>query len=514
MKMFFFLYNAFAFCSFAGIVIPVIVPDGEHRTMAEDFPISLYVDYGDHDPITQPTSVVVNLPDVEVLQHTLAYGAIDTSASHLPYAPLAADPDLLAALDFDHDGDGLFWYVDGGRTLFYEDRNTGAKGRRQVWGHVELTEIATPAGSDDLWVYDACRGDLLRLNKRFPWCYTRFRFSRPMEISGLAVDDSSVYLVDTALGRQVIYQFEIGRYALDYAASWQVLGFENALITDLALVPDGGFLIATTDPELGLVLIEDKLSEAPSPIENTAELVVVAQQPLPAEIKQPSGLWRNAAGHWFMTTDQAEVFELDGDFQSLERFDVNYQSIQCNQGCTEAVSGRDGDLYVLTDLGYVARYQTSSQGYQYREEFDIAYPDGAGGWLPFSGLTYRAETDTFFLISDGGAEQADVLLEVDSVFNALSRRTLTYQGDVVGSLFDYDAAGVQLYNGKIYVLSDLYNDLLEISLEGEVLRTFGIDPAVLREPTDLFIHDDLVYVVGDHENDEPTPPLTVFALPQ
>ncbi len=96
----------------------------------------------------------------------------------------------------------------------------------------------------------------------------------------------------------------------------------------------------------------------------------------------------------------------------------------------------------------------------------------------------------------------------------MSRRTLTYQGDVVGSLFDYDGAGVQLYNGKIYVLSDLYNDLLEISLEGDVLRTFGIDPAVLREPTDLFIHDDLVYVVGDHENDEPTPSLTVFALPQ
>lgn len=514
MKFVLFLVHALSLSIFAGIVIPVNVPDGDHRTMVEDFPIALYVDYGSHDRIDLPTSVAVNLPSIEVLQHNQVYGAIDTSESHLPYAPLTANPDFLTALDFDHAGDDLYWYVDGGRTLFYEDRASGVKGRRQVWGHVELTEIASVAGSDDLWVYDACRGDLLRLNKRFPWCYTRFRFSRPMEISGLVVADGSVYVVDSALGSQVIFQFEIGRYALDYVASWQVLGFEDALITDLATVPDGGFLIATTDPELSLVLIEDKHAERESPVENTAELVVVAQQTLPAEIKQPSGLWRNDAGHWFMTTDQAEVFELDADLAPVTRFEVDYESVQCNQGCTEAVSARDGDLYVVTDLGYVARYEASSQGYQYREEFDITYSDGAGGWLPFSGLTYRAETDTFFLISDGGEDQADVLLEVDSLFNELSRRTLTHQGEVVGSLFDYDAAGVQLYNGKIYALSDLYNDLLEISLEGEVLRTFGIDPAVMREPADLFIHDDRVYVVGDHENDEPTPPLTVFALPQ
>ena len=513
MKFFYLLLGTFSLCAFGGIIIPVTVPDGDHRTMEEDFPLSLHVDYGPHDPINHPTSVAINLPMIEVLQRNKAYGGINASESLLPYTPLTADDDLLEALDFDHDGEGIYWYVDGSRNVFYQDTARGLEWEWRLWGHFTLSEIATSPDSNYVWVYDACRGDLLRLHKLFPWCYTRFKFDRPMEITGLAMDETSVYVLDRASGAHVIYQFEMGNYSLDYVSSWQVLGFEDDLITDLSVgLPDDSILIATTNPDLSLVLIEDKNKERISPIENTAELAVVDLITLPEDIRQPSGIWQNAQGHWFLTTDQAEVFELDEDFQGVGQFDVNFQNVECNQGCTEAISGANTDLYVLTDLGYVARYDMDT--YQYQQEFDVAYAGSDGDVLSFSGLTHRPDTNSFYLLSDGDDDQEDFLLEVDTAFNELSRRSLSYQGDVEGSIFDYDTAGVQYYNGKIYALSYLYNDLLEISLDGEILRTFGIDPTVLREPADMFIRDDRIYMVGDHENSEPTPPVAVFALPQ
>lgn len=514
MKFTYLLLLTFSLCGFAGIAISVEVPDVEHRTMQEDFPLSALVDYGPHTPITHPTSVDINLPMIEVLQRNASYGAIDASESHLPYAPSEVGNDLLGALDFDHDGEGIYWYVDGSRNIYYKDTETGVEWDWPLWGHVALSEIATTADSAFVWVYDACRGDLLRLHKLFPWCYTRFQFDRPMEITGLTADETSVYLVNAASGKHVIYQFEKGNTSLDYMASWEVLGFEDNLVTDISLAPDGSILIATTHPELSLVLIEDKDKELESPIENTAELEVVDLITLPEGIKQPSGIWRNAQGHWFFTTDQAEVIELDANYQSVRQFDATFESIQCNQGCTEAISGTDTDLYVLTDFGYIARYEREANGYQYRQEFNVGFTDNNGEALAFSGLTRRPDTDSFYLLSDGVDDQEDFLIEMDSSFNELSRQPLSYQGEVEDSIFNYDAAGVQYYNGKIYALSYLYNDLLEISLDGEILRTFAIDPSLLREPSDLFIVDDRIYMIGDHENSEPTPPLTVFALPQ
>ncbi|CAM2070575.1 hypothetical protein SCOR_34690 [Sulfidibacter corallicola] len=514
MKSVYFLLTTFSLCAFGGIVIPVTVPDGDHRTMEEDFPLSLYVDYGPHEPINHPTIVETSLPMIEILQRNGAYGHIDANETQLPYAPGSVDDDLLAALDFDHDGDGIYWYVDGSRNVFYKNTAQGIERTWRLWGHFAFSEIATTPDSDYVWVYDACRGDLLRLHKRFPWCFTRYDFDRPMEINGLAVDETSVYVVDTSLGDNVIYQFEMGHFSLDFVSSWQVLGFENDLITDIDLMPDDSILIATTHPDLSLVLVEDKHKERVSPIENAAELALVELISLPEDVKQPSGIWRSAQGQWFLTTDQAEVFELDEDFQSVGQFDVDYQNVQCNQGCTEGISGDDANVYVLTDEGYVARYERDMDTYQYREEFDVAYPGNDGETLSFSGLTHRADSNSFFLLSDGAEDQEDILLEVDAAFNELSRRTLSYQGEVEGSIFDYDAAGVQYYDGKIYALSYAYKDLLEISLDGEIQRTFGIDPTILREPSGLFIQDDRVYVVGDHENNEPTPPVAVFALPQ
>ncbi|CAM2010179.1 hypothetical protein [Acanthopleuribacter pedis] len=502
-------------CAFGGVVVPVAVPDVAHKTMEEDFPLSLYVDYGSHEPVFHPTSVSVNLPMIEVLQHRRAYGAVDAGETLLPYAPLPADARMLGALDIDHDGEGVYWMVDGGPRVFFRDTERGIERQWRLWGHLNLSEIATSPGSDKVWAYDACRGHLLLFDKRMPWCFTRYQFDRPMDITGLVVDENELYLLDSSEDGQVIFQFEIGRFSLEYQQSWRVLGFEDVLITDLALVPEGGFLIATTDPELSLVLIEDKQTEPESPIAHAGELAVVDQIALPEDVKQPSGLYRDALGRWFISTDQAEIFELDAGFGSVGRFEVTYENVACNQGCTEAVSGTGDSLHILTDEGYVARYQRDGTGFQYREEFSTAYQGSSGEDLVFSGLSYRPDTQTFYLLSDApDADQADMLLEVDASFNELSRKTLSYSGELSGSLFEYDAAGVQYHNGKIYALSDLYNTLLEINLDGEIQRAFAIDREVLREPSDLFIHEGLIYMVGDHENEEPTPPVTVFALPQ
>lgn len=514
MKFAYFLLGTISLSTFAGIIVPVKVPQGEHRTMAEDFPLSLHVDYGSHDRIDHPTSVAVNFPLIEVLQRHQAYGAIDASESQLPYSPLDINNHLLGALDFNHDGNGAYWYVDGSRTIYFLNTQNGIARNWQLWGHFNFSEIATSPDSDYVWAYDACRGDLLRIPKLSPWCFTRFKFDRPMDITGLTVDETSVYVLDIALGSHVIYQFEIGNLALDYVSSWEVLGFDDDLITDLSLVPDGSFLIATTDPELSLVLIEDKEKELVSPIDNTDELAVLDQINFPQNVTQPSGIWRDSQGHWFFTTDQAEVFELDESFQNIGQFDAQFESVACNQGCTEAITGKDNDLFVLTDFGFVARYERGADSYQYRQEFELNYKGRDGEPLTFSGLTHRPDTNTFFLMSDGEDDQEDFLLEVDENFIEISRHSLSYQGQVEGSIYNYDAAGIQYYNGKIYALSYAYNDLLEISLEGEILRTFGVDRELLREPSDMFIWNDLIYMVGDHENNEPTPPMIVFTLPQ
>ena len=71
---------------------------------------------------------------------------------------------------------------------------------------------------------------------------------------------------------------------------------------------------------------------------------------------QPSGIWALADDSWMMNTDQTEMFALDANFNITEKLDIEFDSINCNQGRTEAIVGGENEFYALTDGDLVGHF--------------------------------------------------------------------------------------------------------------------------------------------------------------
>lgn len=75
--------------------------------------------------------------------------------------------------------------------------------------------------------------------------------------------------------------------------------------------------------------------------EDSVELEKVAEHALEEVVVQPSGIWALADDSWMIITDQAEMFAMNANFKVTEKVNIEFDSINCNQSCTEAIV--DGD---------------------------------------------------------------------------------------------------------------------------------------------------------------------------
>ncbi|NTS75503.1 hypothetical protein HR060_01375 [Catenovulum sp. SM1970] len=454
--------------------IELVAPNLEQE-LVEDFPVALYVTYPTGEmPITQVTSLDVNAPDVDVFQQGIEYGAIDAASMELFYQSFDTQSDVLNAVDVERQED-VYWYVTGGDGLDIVDQ-VNQTHVNFSFESASLTELAVPEVGNFAWLYDSNAHQLVFFDTDTEITLS-FDLIGDMAIYGLAIQEESLVLLgQDSTGFNVMhYHVNYGEnLVIEHQKSWYLAGFEGVEFTDVSLMPDVEVVVSTNAQENNIFVVADR-SEllGQGPIEDNGELDLVAQVAMPDSIKQPSGLWQQTDGGWYVITDQAETFILDAELNLLEQVDLVFESINCNQGCTEAIVGGDEIFFALTDAGLVGEFRRTDGVYSLYAEHFVTATDEQGDALSFSGMAFDDASQQFFFVSDSDNEnEVDQLIVVDSAFNVVSQTSLSYFDEVEGSIYEYDAQGVQFYQGDIFVISERYTKLLQINMAGEILAVF------------------------------------------
>ncbi|ESP92092.1 MULTISPECIES: hypothetical protein [Pseudoalteromonas] len=506
------------------IVSPVVQPQlrelrlevpEQDEIMVEDFPIAQYVTYpDDQQNIDSISSIDVNWPKINVHQAGKEYGYIDVDASELFYYASPLNSSIAnAATDLERHDD-LVWFVTGSSTLHRLNLTDNTSHHWLLIDSDEFTEVAIDESNPNyIWMYDQTQHALTYFNASTDVA-TKFMLLGEFTIAGLALADDQLIVLAHDHGDYMVMAYQAQGAEVEHIASWHLAGFEGKEFNDIALAPDGRVVLSTPDVENNIYLVADK-SEliGDGPIEDTAILEVVQRYELDEAIAQPSGIWPNQDQSWTLITDQAEVFHLDRDFKLLERHEIDFNSVNCNQGCTEAIVGADNVFFALADGGLVGQFNRVGERYVLHQEFQIEVTDEQGALYSYSGLGHDATSGDFYVVPDqNGEEQADILIVLDGEFNVKAKYPITYSGDTQGSIYQFDAQGVHFNNGFVYVVSEQFTKVLKLNLEGEIVAVIDLDEEDVMEPSDIAIRDGHVYIVGDHENGDPVPPITAFKV--
>lgn len=494
--------------------VKLVLPE-QGQAMIEGFPVALYVTYPDGEyTVDSITSIDINWPSVDIYQSGKELGFIDGASNELFYrATHQSASDVLNAVDLEPQAQQL-WYVSADNSLYRYDADSGTTSSWSVNQNGEFTELAIDeTGQSDVWLYDQAGHQLVHFNVDTEQV-TEYNLEGEFSIAGLAISGENFLVLANNGVDHAIMHYQVADSALTHTASWQLEGFEGEFFNDVGLFPDGRVAVSTTAAEQNLYLVVDKAAnQGDGPIDNDAELELVAQHPIDDAIAQPSGIWSMADGSWMLITDQAEMFALDSEFNITETYDIAFNSINCNQGCTEAIVGSAEGFYALADDGLVGYFTKSQEGYTLTQEFQINATDENDEPYDYAGLAHNPSTGEFYVVPDqDGEDEEDKLIVLDSNFSVKSTHPFSYVGEIDGSIHEFDAQGVHYHDGFIYVLSERYTKVLQLDLKGEIVNVFDFSEEDVKSPSDIAIRDGLIYIPGDHENHESVPPISVFGI--
>lgn len=495
-------------------LLELVMPE-TGASMVEDFPLAIYVTYPEGEkPVEAITSIDVNWPKVDIHQASTEYGFIDGDSAELFYHSTVQDSnDAMNATDLERQQDKL-WFVASDNTLNQYDRAADQSTAWTLGDDAVFTELAIDEeGNEHIWLYNQAEHQLTHFNSVTEQS-TSYSLTNDIAVNGIAISEDNFLLLAAADGQAMVMHYLVDGNTLTHTNSWYLEGFGTSEFNDIGLMPDGRIAVATTDAKENIFLVMDK-SEliGAGPIEDTGELALAKQYPLSAEIVQPSGIWSMHDGSWMIITDQAEMFTLDSEFNTQARVKIEFDSINCNQGCTEAIVGGVDEFFALTDNGLVGQFNQDNGSYQLTQEHQITVSNDEGDSYRYSGLGKNEASGEYFLVPDqGGEDDKDVLIILNSDFTLKEKHVITFPDEVDGSIFEYDAQGVQYDAGYVYVLSEKYTKVIKINLSGEIIAVFDLDNADVSDPSDLAIRDGQIYILGDHENEEPVPPVSVFDI--
>ncbi|MDK1313202.1 hypothetical protein [Pseudoalteromonas ardens] len=485
------------------------------RELVEDFPVSEYLDYAPGaQPLTNLTSLDINGPDLHTFQQGIEVGTIDVSASPRVYQPLAlrltALDDIVATEQYEDE----LWYVTGTNEIFQRSLTSDETTSWRLETSLTITELGLDSDDNsDIWGYDANAHQVIRFKPEDEQLLL-YPLSDNMTIQGVSYLEQQLWILASESGQPVVMQFDVSDEQVTQRNGWHVTGFGQAEMTDLTILSGEQVVITTNAQENNLVLLADRdklLGDGP--IEDTGELVVQNRYSLPDEIKQPSGLWYTQQGGWEIVTDQAEVYSLNADLQIQTRTELAFASIHCGQGCTEAVISKGGEIFVLADSKLIGHFTLSEQGYQLVQEYPLAFHEEGEPPFEFLGLAYDALNDRYFLVSNSdNASQQDWLFTLDSQFNLVSRQPLSYTGETAGSLNEYTAMGLYFAEDALWMVSEQFTKVIKLTLSGEIVAVYDLLPEDMTMPSDLVVKDGKIYLIGDHENGEPVPPLIELTI--
>jgi len=490
-----------------------LVTPAAGNAMIEDFPLAEYVTLDGEMPFSNITSIDINWPEFHIQQSGIELGFVDGESDELFYHSLSeVSSGVVNASDFDKQASNT-WIVSGDNTLALV--NDAGTINYELDAGSEFTEVTV---SDDapqtIWTFDIANNAIYVFDQATE-TYQWLSIEGNMNITGISAnEDNFLVLADDAQGT-VVSHYSIDGIELEYNSSWYIEGFEQEpVFNDISLMPDGRVAVSTTDTQNNLFLLLDAAAlTGAGPIEDSAELELVNTIELPEEIQQPSGLWSMADNSWIIVTDQAEVAELDENFNLISIQDLSFDSLTTNQGSTEAVVGGDGEFWALTEKGLVGHFVKGADGFSLNTEYNIDITDEDGESYEYSGLAYNDVDDQFYLIPNSVDEHVDdEIFVLDSSFKLISRTAIFSQEETEGSTNEYDAQGLLYENGELLVLSEQFTKVLRVSLSGEILDVFELDRDDVFDPSELAMRDDQLYIIGDHENGDPVPPVAIFSI--
>ncbi|PKG83167.1 hypothetical protein CXF85_11580 [Colwellia sp. 75C3] len=492
------------------LVLPI-----EGSSMVDDFPLAMYVTYPEEEQVVDAiTSIDINWPMFDIHQANKEYGFIDGDSNELFYHSVAQQSnEAMNAVDLERQED-LIWFVSGDNVLSQYNRSTDKTTQWTVNEGAEFTELTLDEeGNKNIWLYDQVAHQLVHFNAETEQSIN-YELTADIAVNGISITEEKFFLLAEADNNDMVMLYEAEGSTLTHNDSWYLEGFETTAFNDISLMPDGRIAVSTSDIENNIYLVMDKddLIGA-GPIEDSGELTLVAQYPLSEDIVQPSGIWSMFDDTWMIITDQAEMFTLDSDFNKTSRVEINFDSINCNQGCTEAIVGGVDEFFALTDTGLVGQFNKVNDVYELTKEHHIDVKNDDGHGYRYSGLGKDESSGEYFLVPDQGNEDdKDVLIILNRDFSLKEKHDITFPEETNGSIFAYDAQGVQYSDGHVYVLSETFTKVIQLNLVGEIIAVFDLDNEDVTDPSDLAIRDGQVYILGDHENEEPVPPVSVFTI--
>ncbi|GLR72152.1 hypothetical protein [Agaribacter marinus] len=486
------------------------------KSMVEDFPLAKFVKYDfEFQRLDNIDAIQFSPPFLNVLQHKQTFGAIDAGESELPYLLIEDTPsNHLDALDFVAFDDS-YWSVKGDEGVFSFALD-GSSIREFSNANAEFTEITKEDATDTAWLYDKNNTMLVALNTSTGE-FSKTKLKGLDSVTGLHVNNKVLTMLVNKDNESAIVQIDTSDSQFSLIDGWHIEGFDtDGIFNDITIFGDGRLIVSIDSMSENLYVLADKEELlGVGPIEDSVSLEVSDTIALPEVILQPSGIHAADDGKWLVITDQAEAYVLGEDFSLENSTKLSFDSINCNQGCTEAIIGDSTQYYAITDAGLVGRFELANGEYNLAQEYELDITSSEGDTYIYAGLTQNKMTGEYYLIPDDNSpDTEDELLVLDNEFSLLSRHDITFASEVDGSIHQYDAQGVEYYDGAIYVLSQQFTKVLKLNLNGEILSVFDIDPEDVSEPSDFTIINDLIYVVGDHEDDQPAPPITVYGLPE
>lgn len=239
------------------------------------------------------------------------------------------------------------------------------------------------------------------------------------------------------------------------------------------------------------------------PAQLASVLVPESTIELPDSIKQPSGIaYDPMSDSIVLNTDQAEFYALAPDLSAIRySFDVPGFS----QGAVEDVQVvGPGDALVVAESGDMVPFTFDGTTWSPGPLVTAVAVD-----VEVSAIGHDPVSDELIYIAGTGPEKELIVTTRSGEF--VERRKIDTQAIGIDNLDEYTVAGISYSEGVFYVLSEQYSRVFTMTPAGIVTGAYGLSDAV--EPTGITVHDNLLWVVFDHEDSAPTPPMARYLLP-
>lgn len=224
---------------------------------------------------------------------------------------------------------------------------------------------------------------------------------------------------------------------------------------------------------------------------------------LPEEVKQPSGIdFDETRGAFFLVTDQAEIMELTENFQAVtSSVTISSKPLIFRQGSVESIDCFQDKMYIGGDLGVLEIWEKADNTWK---KSAAIQPQGSQGInLEAEALAIHPENGNIYLGKDS------TITIIDPKGNFVSEYALQGVPKRGRQLSDYIIAGMDFYEGVLYVLTEYHSAILQVNpSSGEIIAVEALEG--ITEGAGLAVTAESYFVVVDHELNEASPGVKVY----